>query len=192
MNEIRSRGIEIEIVDIGGGLGINYDEEHPPDPGEWASMIVPVVKEAGCRLILEPGRSIVGNAGVLLTRVIYTKQNGDKTFVVVDAAMNDIMRPTLYGSHHAIVPVTQRMGERRIVDIVGPICESGDFLARDREIEMPDKGDILAVMSAGAYGMTMSSNYNSRPRAAEVMVFKNDVDLIGRRETYEDLVLREV
>ncbi len=192
VGDIRSKGIGIRFIDIGGGLGINYEDEFPPDPSEWARMIVPVLNETGCSLIIEPGRSIVGNAGVLLARVLYIKDNGDKTFVITDAAMNDLMRPTLYGSHHTIMPVVRSSAERRVVDIVGPVCESGDFLAKDREIPLPRKGDILAVMSAGAYGMTMSSNYNSRPRAAEVMVSGKDAHSISRRETYEDMIAREI
>lgn len=192
IKEIRARGIEIKLVDIGGGLGINYEEEFPPDPAEWARMIVPVIKKTGCRLIVEPGRSIVGNSGVLITRVLYIKRNDDKTFIVVDAGMNDLARPSLYGSYHTIAPVTERGAERQVVDIVGPICESSDFIAKDREIEMPEEGDILAVFGAGAYGITMSSNYNSRPRAAEVMVHNRESHLITKRETYEDLIAREV
>jgi len=192
VDSIRSAGIDLRFVDIGGGLGINYDEASPPDPADWAGMVVPVMRETGCTLIIEPGRSIVGNAGVLLTRVIYIKENGGKTFVVVDAAMNDLMRPALYGSHHTILPVVEGGSERRIVDVVGPICESGDFLAKDREMPVPTEGDLLAVMSAGAYGMTMSSNYNSRPRAAEVIVRGDESALITERETYEDLVSREL
>lgn len=191
VTDIRAHGVDIRVFDIGGGLGINYDEEFPPDPKKWAEMIVPVIKNTGCSLVLEPGRSIVGNAGVLLTRVLYVKETEMKTFVIVDAAMNDLTRPTLYGSHHEIVPVISRGGERRVVDVVGPVCESGDFLAKDREIELPCEGDLLAVMSAGAYGMTMSSNYNSRPRAAEVIVNGADMRCAGRRETYEDLIARE-
>jgi len=191
IEKIRGRGIDIDIVDIGGGLGINYGEEFPPDPAEWAEMVVPVMKDLGCRLIIEPGRSIVGNAGVLLTRVLYVKHSGEKTFVVVDAAMNDLARPSLYGSYHAIVPVIKRNGETATVDVVGPICESGDFLAKDRDMELPEEGDLLAVMSAGAYGMAMSSNYNSRLRAAEVMVDGKETRLAARRETFEDIVARE-
>jgi len=192
VGSIRSAGIGLKFVDIGGGLGINYDEASPPDPADWAGMVVPVMKETGCTLIVEPGRSIVGNAGILLTRVLYIKENGGKTFVVVDAAMNDLMRPALYGSHHTILPVVDRGSERRAVDVVGPICESGDFLAKDREMPVPAEGDLLAVMSAGAYGMTMASNYNSRPRAAEVMVHGDESALITERESYEDLVSREL
>ncbi|MCD6308344.1 MAG: diaminopimelate decarboxylase [Candidatus Latescibacteria bacterium] len=184
-------GIDIDVVDIGGGLGINYEEEFPPDPAEWAEMVVPVMKDLGCRLIIEPGRSIVGNAGVLLTRVLYVKHSGDKTFVVVDAAMNDLARPSLYGSYHAILPVVESSGKIAAVDVVGPICESSDFLAKNRDMELPEEGDLLAVMSAGAYGMAMSSNYNSRLRAAEVMVDGKETRLAARRETFEDIVERE-
>ncbi len=191
VNAIKAKGIDIKLIDIGGGLGINYDEEHPPDPDVWANMVIPVLKETGCKLILEPGRSIVGNAGVMITKVIYIKRNEDKTFVITDGAMNDLMRPTLYDSHHTIVPVIERGEGRELVDVVGPICESGDFLAKDREIDMPLEGDIMAVMSAGAYGKTMSSNYNSRPRGAEVMVHGEDIMLVAERESWEDLVARE-
>ncbi len=188
---IGNEGIDIRIVDIGGGLGINYDEGSPPDPAEWAEMVVPVIRDLGCSLIIEPGRSIMGNAGILLTRVLYVKRNGDKVFAVVDAAMNDLARPSLYDSYHAILPVVEGGGEQVTLDVVGPICESGDFLARDRDMELPGEGDLLAVMSAGAYGMSMSSNYNSRPRAAEVLVEDGETKLAARRETYEDLVERE-
>ena len=192
IEDIRTLGIEIRIVDTGGGIGINYQEETPPDPIDWSRMIVPVIKDTGCSLIIEPGRSIVGNAGVLITRVLYIKSNGDKTFIVVDSGMNDLARPSLYGSYHAVLPVVERKTEKRVVDIVGPICESGDFIAKDRELPMPEEGDLLAVMSAGAYGMSMSSNYNSRLRAAEVMVYKSESKLVSKRETFEDLVAREL
>ena len=188
IERVRSAGTDISIVDIGGGLGINYEETAPPDPSDWAAMVVPVIRETGCRLIIEPGRSIVGNAGVLLTRVLYVKSNGDKMFVVVDAAMNDLARPSLYDAYHAVLPVEERPEERQTVDIVGPICESGDFIARDREIVLPREGDLLAVMSAGAYGSSMASNYNSRPRGPEVMVDGAAARLVTRRETYDDLV----
>ena len=191
INEIRAHGIDLKIVDIGGGLGINYEEEFPPDPINWALMIVPIIKKTGCLLIIEPGRSIVGNAGILITRVLYIKTNEEKTFIVVDAGMNDLARPSLYGSYHAVVPVVERRTERRIVDVVGPICESSDFIARDREMPMPEEGDLLAIMSAGAYGMSMSSNYNSRLRAAEILVHKNEIKLVRERETYENLISRE-
>lgn len=190
--EIRSLGVNLRHVDIGGGLGIRYNEENAPDPIEWAAVIIPIVKKLGCSLIIEPGRSMVGNAGVLLTRVLAVKTNGEKTFVVVDAGMNDLARPSLYGSFHAILPVVERKNPSRTVDVVGPICESGDFLARDREMPLPNEGDLLAVMSAGAYGMSMSSNYNSRVRAAEIMVSGAEETLVTKRETWEDLVMREV
>jgi diaminopimelate decarboxylase len=191
IGEIRALGIDIRFVDIGGGLGIRYNREEPPEPAEWAKMIIPVMKGTGCMLILEPGRSMVGNAGVLLTRVLYIKTNEEKTFVVVDAGMNDLARPSLYGSYHAILPVLERKTSLRTADVVGPICESGDFLAKDRELPLPEEGDLLAVMGAGAYGMSMSSNYNSRPRAAEIMVSCGAAELITERETWEDLVARE-
>ena len=189
--DIRGFGIELKFVDIGGGLGIQYNDESPPDPGEWAGMIIPVLRETGCRLIIEPGRSLIGNAGVLLTRVLYIKKNLDKTFVIVDAGMNDLIRPSFYGSFHSILPVEDRKAEVLVVDVVGPICESSDFIAKDRSLRLPREGDLLAVMSAGAYGMSMSSNYNSRLRAAEVIVQGNTVTLVTARETYEDLVAKE-
>ena len=191
ITQIRSLGIALKYIDIGGGLGIRYNQEDPPEPAEWAAMIIPVIQRTGGILIVEPGRSLVGNAGVLLTRVLYIKTNGDKTFVVVDAGMNDLARPSLYNSHHAIIPVYERKNPLRIVDVVGPICESGDFLAKDREMSMPEEGDLLAVMSAGAYGMSMSSNYNSRGRAAEIMVSGKKETLVTARESWEDLVKRE-
>lgn len=192
IDEIRGIGIDLKLVDIGGGLGIKYEDENAPDPNEWARMIVPVLKETGCRLIIEPGRSLIGNAGILLTRVLYVKTSGDKTFVVVDAAMNDLARPSLYGSYHEILPVKDTKAEKKVVDVVGPICESGDFIAKDRPLSMPREGDLLAVMSAGAYGMSMSSNYNSRPRAAEVIVDKDSIATVTNRETYDDLVANEI
>lgn len=188
---LREIGVNLRHVDIGGGLGIRYDTEETPEPSAWADMVIPVFKDLGIQLILEPGRSIVGNAGVLLTRALYVKHNGPKTFVVVDAGMNDLSRPTLYGSHHDILPVAETGADAVKVDVVGPICESGDFLAKDRSLPLPKEGDLLAVMSAGAYGMTMASNYNSRLRGAEVMVSGNAATLIAARETYEDLVGRE-
>ena len=192
IEEIRSIGIDIRLVDIGGGLGIRYHDENPPDPDDWAKMIGPVIKKTGCRLIIEPGRSMVGNAGVIITKVLYVKISGDKIFIIVDAGMNDIIRPSLYGSYHGVVPVIERKAEKKTVDIVGPICESGDFIAKDREIPMPVEGDYLAVLTAGAYVMAMSSNYNSRPRAAEILVDHDKITLVTKRETYEDIVSREL
>jgi len=190
---LRERSIEIRTVDVGGGLGIRYRAEAPPTHREYATVLLPALRELGVRVLLEPGRSIVGNAGVLLTRVLYRKQTGEKTFVVVDAAMNDLIRPVLYDAYHEIRPVTEaRPGvPGETVDVVGPICESGDFLAKGRELARTDEGDLLAVMSAGAYGFAMASNYNTRPRAVEVLVDGNRYTILRRRETYEDLVAGE-
>jgi len=184
-------GIAIRHLDLGGGLGIPYDRESPPHPSEYAEAILEELRGLPCTLIFEPGRVIVGNAGVLLTRVLYTKETPTRGFLVVDAAMNDLIRPSLYGSYHQIQPLRQEDVQTRVVDVVGPICESGDFLARDRELPVVSSGECLAVMSAGAYGFTMSSNYNSRPRAAEVLVKDRDLFVIRRRETWEDLVRSE-
>jgi diaminopimelate decarboxylase len=183
-------GIELEYVDLGGGLGITYHQEEPPHPQEYARAIIAEGKALPCTFIFEPGRVIVGNAGILVTRVLYTKE-GDKNFVVVDAAMNDLVRPTLYGSYQEIVSVTEKKGDEIVADMVGPICESGDFLARDRAMPRFEPGDLVAVMSAGAYGFVMSSNYNSRPRIAEVMVKDSAFHLIREREQYTDLIRGE-
>ena len=190
---LRERRIEIRMIDIGGGLGIRYRDETPPTHQEYATLLLPALREAGVTVLIEPGRSIVGNAGALLTRVLYRKDTGAKKFVVVDSAMNDLIRPSLYGSYHEIVPVdeTRRAGERETVDVVGPVCESGDFLAKDRELVRVQQEDLLAVMSAGAYGFVMASNYNTRPRAVEVLVDGSRYTIVRRRETYEDLVAGE-
>jgi diaminopimelate decarboxylase len=186
---LREHRIPLEIVDIGGGLGIRYRDETPPSHAEWAGVVVPVLVELGVTVLLEPGRSLVGNAGVLLTRVLYRKETPAKRFLVVDAAMNDLVRPAMYGSYHEIRPVPEaRLGNAgETVDVVGPICESGDFLAKDREMPRVEESDLLAVMSAGAYGFVMSSNYNARPRAAEVLVDGERHTIVRRRETYDDL-----
>jgi diaminopimelate decarboxylase len=184
--------VDIEYIDIGGGLGITYKDEEPPHPKELANALIPLIKNQKGKLIVEPGRSIVGNAGILVTKVLYTKQTDVKNFIIVDAGMNDLMRPTLYGSYHEILPVTQGKRQKIVADVVGPICESGDFLAKDREIEKVSPGQYLAVMSAGAYGFSMSSNYNSRPRAAEVLVKGEQYALIRKRETYKDLIKNEI
>ena len=191
IDEIRGIGIDLSIIDIGGGLGIQYHHEDPPNPVDWAQMIIPAIKHTGCRLIIEPGRYLIGNAGILITKVLYIKTNGDKTFVIVDAGMNDIGRPSLYGSYHGIIPIKERKAEKKIVDIVGPICESGDFIAKDREISMPEEGDYLAVLSTGAYGVSMASNYNSRPTAAEIIANHDTIKMVARRETYSDIISRE-
>ncbi len=184
--------LKIDYLDIGGGLGITYKDESPPLPKDLANCLLPLLKNKKGKLILEPGRSIVGNAGILLTKILYTKKTENKNFFIVDAGMNDLIRPTLYGSYHEIQPVISKDRDRIVVDIVGPICESGDFLAKDREIEKLSPGEYLAVMSAGAYGFSMSSNYNSRPRAAEVLVKGDKYALIRKRETYKDLIRNEI
>jgi diaminopimelate decarboxylase len=183
--------ISISYLDIGGGLGITYDRESPPHPNEYARAISKTLGDSPFTLILEPGRVIVGNAGILVTRVLYTKQGEGKDFVIVDAAMNDLIRPSLYNAYHAIQPVVRDQREKIRADVVGPICESADFLAKDRDIPRVEAGDLLAVMSAGAYGFTMSSNYNSRPRVSEVMVREDKFYVVRARESYEDLIKGE-
>lgn len=183
-------GIEVRYVDLGGGLGITYYQEEPPHPEEYARAIIEEGGDLPCTFIFEPGRVLVGNAGILVTRVLYTKE-GEKNFVVVDAAMNDLVRPTLYGAYQQIVAVRQDDRDEIVADMVGPICESGDFLARDRLMPRFAPGDLVAVMSAGAYGFSMSSNYNSRPRVAEIMVKDDRFYLIRERESYEDLIRGE-
>jgi diaminopimelate decarboxylase len=191
VKRLGAEGIQIRYLDIGGGLGIRYKEEVPPSPSEWAQTLLPIAKGLGCRIISEPGRVLVGNAGILVTRVLYFKSGSVKRFAIVDAGMNDLIRPSLYQSYHDILPVQKRKGEMDIIDVVGPICESGDFFAKDRPMTIPRPNELLAVMSAGAYGFTMSSNYNSRPRAAEVMVEGSEFWVIRERETFEDLVRGE-
>jgi len=193
IEQMRKEGFNIEILDIGGGMGIIYEEESPVMTAkEFADAVLPILKESGCKIILEPGRFIVGNAGVLLTRVLYVKQTSHKTFIIVDAGMNDLIRPSLYGAYHKIQPVDMNTAEEEIIaDVVGPICESGDFLAKDRSLPAVEEGALLAVFSAGAYGFSMSSNYNARPRAAEVLVRDSFWQIVRRRETYRDLVRGE-
>ncbi|MBW2172884.1 MAG: diaminopimelate decarboxylase, partial [Deltaproteobacteria bacterium] len=188
---LETHGISISYLDLGGGLGITYDQESPPHPNEYGRAILEALGETPCTLVLEPGRVIVGNAGILVTKVLYTKSGETKDFVIVDAAMNDLIRPSLYDAYHAIQPVVQDQKGMIIADIVGPICETGDFLARDREIPHVEAGNLLAVMSAGAYGFTMSSNYNSRPRVPEVMVKEKQFHVVRARESYEDLTKGE-
>jgi diaminopimelate decarboxylase len=193
VKQLRERSIEVRMVDVGGGLGIRYRDETPPSHQEYATMLLPALKELGVTVLLEPGRSIVGNAGALLTRVLYRKETDDKKFVVVDAAMNDLIRPAFYDAYHAILAADEARaaGPVETADIVGPICESGDFLAKDRELPRAEESDLLAVMSAGAYGFAMASNYNTRPRAAEVLVDGDRYTIVRRRETFEDLVAGE-
>ena len=190
---LRERSIEIRMIDVGGGLGIRYRDETPPTHEEYATVLLPALRESGATVLLEPGRSIVGNAGVLLTRALYRKDTGAKKFVVIDAAMNDLVRPSFYGSFHDIRPVDEAARTRpaETVDVVGPICESGDFVAKDRELPRIEQDELVALMSAGAYGFVMASNYNTRPRAAEVLVDGNRYTIVRRRETYEDLVAGE-
>ncbi len=191
MDELVKHGINIEYLDIGGGLGITYYDETPPNPSQLARNILPLLKERKITVILEPGRSIVGNAGILVTKTLYIKKGDDKDFVIVDAGMNDLIRPSIYSAYHHVQPVLKNRKEKIFADIVGPICESADFLALNREIQSVKQGEYLAVMSAGAYGFAMSSNYNSRTRAAEVLVKGKTCSLIRKRETYGDLVKGE-
>ncbi len=192
IEEIRSAGIEIKYINIGGGLGITYKDETPPHPKELAKALHPILKQCRCTLVLEPGRAIVGNAGILVTRVLYHKDSGEKKFVIVDAGMNDLIRPSLYEAYHEIKPVIEPASAGgAAVDVVGPICESGDFLAKDREMPPVQQGELLAVMGAGAYGFSMSSNYNSRPRVAEVMVKGAEYFVVRERETYSELIRGE-
>jgi len=189
---MRADGIEIEHLDLGGGLGIRYQaEEHPPSIADYVRTLVGGMGNRAWRLMVEPGRSMVGNAGVLLTRVEYVKPTPERCFVIVDAAMNDLVRPALYDAWHDIRPVMRTTtGDERLCQVVGPVCESGDFIGRDRMLSV-EAGDLLAVMSAGAYGMSMSSNYNSRPRAAEVMIDGDRAHLIRSRETIDELFAHE-
>ena len=185
---LKSHGIDIKHLDIGGGLGIPYHNEHPPHPKELSKAVLPLLKGGSYNLILEPGRSIAGNAGIFVTKVLYQKKHPEKEFVIVDGGMNDLLRPSLYNAYHGVLPVRKNNRKKSLSDIVGPICESGDFLAANREINRLSNGDLIAVMSAGAYGFTMSSNYNSRPRVAEVMVKGKDFYIVREREQYRDLV----
>jgi diaminopimelate decarboxylase len=203
---LRRDGHKIELVDIGGGLGIDYTEPanhfartnsakttFAKTVAAYAKAVTSPLRGLRLHLLLEPGRSIVGPAGVLLTSVVYRKENEGKKFVVVDAGMNDLIRPSLYGAHHTIVSVSPRAtNEKELVDVVGPVCESGDFFARDRELSRLEEGDLLAILDAGAYGMSLASNYNTRPRPAEVLVRGNKAALIRRRETVADLYAPEL
>ncbi len=191
IESLAADGIAVRYLDIGGGLGIRYGDEEPPPPAEYAAAVAAGLEGLDCTLILEPGRVLTGNAGILVTRVLYTKDGPEKKFIIVDAGMNDLARPSLYDAFHAIDPVSGKDRPRVKADVVGPICETGDFLARDQMVPESAGGDLLAVMSAGAYGFSMSSNYNSRPRAAEVMVEKDGFKVIRRRETFADLIRGE-
>lgn len=191
VGRLRSAGVALKYLDLGGGLGIPYQEE-PPPPADYAKAVLKPLSGIGLRILTEPGRVIVGNAGVLVTKVLYLKETDVKRFIVIDGAMNDLIRPVLYEAFHAIQPVTRRARAKVVTaDVVGPVCESGDFFAREREMPEPMPGDLLAVMSAGAYGFVMSSNYNSRPRAPEILVDGAEAHLIRERENFEDLVRGE-
>ena len=190
--ELQRRGIDtLRFIDIGGGLGVRYDTEQPPDLHRFASSVLPLVEETGLQLIMEPGRFIVGNAGLLLTRVLYRKHSGGKNYIITDAGMTELLRPSHYGAFHRIEAVRRRETRTR-ADVVGPVCESGDFLALDRDVEDVAPGDLLGVFDVGAYGSVMASNYNSRPRAAEVLVDGDRFAIVTEREGYEDLVRHEV
>jgi diaminopimelate decarboxylase len=198
IRELRRDGHAIRFMDLGGGLGVEYHAERPFEAEDktrqYAAALIPVVEAiGGLTLLLEPGRFLVAQAGALLTRVLYVKKNAKKTFVVTDAGMNDLIRPALYQAYHEIVPVTPVAGSSRktTVDVVGPVCETGDFFARDRKLAPVKAGDLLAILDAGAYGMSLASNYNSRPRPAEVLIEENRMRLIRRRETSEDMLVAE-
>jgi len=205
IERLRQQGHKIGVLNMGGGFGIHYKKQEAQPAQAFAEVIVPAAQQTRCRLVLEPGRFIVGNAGILVSRVLYTKETGGKRYLIQDAAMNDLIRPTLYGSFHRIWPAAPAPGLPAppddyeadlpgtvVQDVVGPVCESGDFLAQNRRLPPLARGDLLATFSAGAYGMAMSSNYNSRPRAAEVLVDGAGHRLVRRRETYEDLVRPEI
>ncbi len=188
---LQEMGLPVKYIDLGGGLGITYKDEKPPTPRDLAQAIIPLIKGSPYQFIFEPGRYIAGNAGILVTRVLYLKETPAKKFVIVDAGMNDLSRPVLYDAYHEIRPVEKVGNNEMIVDVVGPICESGDYFARKRSLPAVQQGDLLAIFNAGAYGFSMSSNYNARPRACEVMVIKDKYHIVRERETYEDLVKKE-
>jgi len=185
-------GIAVEYLDLGGGFGIRYMDEAPLDFERLTGRLAARLRQTPYRLILEPGRSLVGDAAALVARVLYVKRSEQKNFVVIDAGMNDLMRPALYGSYHEIIPVEERPSKTLRADVVGPLCETGDFLAQDREMAEVRSGDTVAILTAGAYGYALASNYNSRPRAAEVLVDGREVELIRRRETLDDLFATEM
>jgi len=190
VDQLAAEGIVLEHLDLGGGLGIRYDDETPPCIADYAQALLAALQGRTEKLIVEPGRVLVGNAGVLLTRIEYLKHGEEKNFAIVDAAMNDLMRPALYDAYHAILPMQKKAVESREYDVVGPICETGDFIGRGRKMPV-EQGDVLVVMSAGAYGMSMSSNYNTRPRAAEVMVDRAHMHVVRERETVAQLFAEE-
>ncbi|MEO5573881.1 MAG: diaminopimelate decarboxylase, partial [Gammaproteobacteria bacterium] len=190
VDNLAGQGIPIAHLDLGGGLGIRYDDEAPPTPADYAAALLKELRGCAYKILIEPGRAIVGNAGVLLTKVEYLKHNEHKNFAIVDAAMNDLLRPALYQAYHDIKPVEERGGTTQTYEIVGPVCESGDFLGHQRTLNLR-QDDVLAIMSAGAYGMSMSSNYNTRPRAAEIIVDGEKINLIRARGNVSDLFAGE-
>ncbi|MCX5799384.1 MAG: diaminopimelate decarboxylase [Proteobacteria bacterium] len=189
--QLKSDGISLKYIDIGGGLGITYKDELPPHPEDYAKGIERELKGTDLTLILEPGRVLVGNSGIFITKLLYVKKTQEKTFYIVDGAMNDLVRPALYGAYHDIIPVKEKSDKEITVDVVGPICESGDFLAKDRNLPILEPGVLLAVLGAGAYGFSMSSNYNSRKRVTEVLVKGEEFFVIRKRETLRDLIKGE-
>jgi len=192
IDELGSSGIKIKFLNLGGGLGVIYSDENPQTADEFAKKILPLFKKRKFQILFEPGRFIVANAGILAAKVLYVKETNVKKFIIVDAGMNDLIRPAFYNAYHNIWPVKKQEGAKRwVYDVVGPICESGDFFAKDRELQEAKAGDFLILMTAGAYGFTMSSNYNSRPRACEVMVKGATFKVVRKRETYQDLVRGE-
>lgn len=185
--KLKKEGIELQFIDLGGGLGVKYlPEDNPPTPQDLANTILPIVKQTGLKLILEPGRSLIAQAGALITKVIFLKDKGEKHFVIVDSGMNDLVRPAIYNAYHHILTVDEK-GEEIIADIVGPICETGDFFALDRKIGAVKRGDLLAILTAGAYGSSMSSNYNVRPKAVEVLVDSSNFKIIKEKEDYKHI-----
>jgi diaminopimelate decarboxylase len=190
LDTLQSQGLEIEHLDLGGGLGIRYTHETPPSIKDYVTALCASTRQVKQRLLIEPGRSVVGNSGILLTRVEYLKHTPSRNFAIVDAAMNDLMRPSLYDAYHEILPVNKNNETIKNYQIVGPVCETGDFLGHDRKLSLIS-GDLLAVMSAGAYGMSMSSNYNTRPRAIEIMIDKDTIHVIRQRETIDQLIATE-
>ena len=191
LDQLREEGITLEYLDVGGGLGIIYNDEKPQTAQDFADAILPFLLRSKLKIIMEPGRFIVGNAGILVTKVLYLKDNGFKKFLIVDGGMNDLIRPALYDAYHEIVPLRQNGSKRIKMDVVGPICESGDYFAKDRYLPALKKDDLLAVMSAGAYGYVMASNYNVRGRPPEVMVKGRQFEVVKPRETFEDLIRGE-
>lgn len=189
--ELENVGIHLGILDIGGGLGVDYNDDKPKHPSELVSILLPELKGRNVTLFLEPGRSLVAQSGILVTKVLYRKEAGHKHFVIVDAAMNDLARPALYDAFHEIIPVKKNSGKKLTVDVVGPICESGDYLAKGRPLALPNQNDLLAILTAGAYGFSMSSQYNARPRVPEILVKGSRADVIRERESFKDLIKGE-